>query len=55
MKVVGDDGAIASGLAICVEDSVPSRERDLNWAVRKGKWRSPRVESRYLRCQRKPE
>jgi hypothetical protein len=27
MKVVGDDGAIAGGLAVCVEDSVPSRER----------------------------
>jgi hypothetical protein len=27
IKVVGDNGAIADGLAICVEDSVPSRER----------------------------
>jgi hypothetical protein len=26
-KVVSDDGAIAGGLAICVEDTVPSRER----------------------------
>ena len=27
MRVIGDDGAIPGGLAICVEDSVSSKER----------------------------